>query len=259
MKQLSEKLDKLQAENSEKLDKLQAALDESHLLRMDPWNDLTATSLGTCTISRAKFASTYGLTRDQIPCMVARIIPPLPTPPSNIPNVKLAHILPRSTKVHIRESLSMGALDVDDLRNMLVLCSGLEESFDRRLISFIPNTDPFTGGFQVKFWKEEFKSIPLYRGSDRTIGEFDGSRLNLIVNGKQHLIFRRALSFQAFMCYNKWKTEQVEGLIFPTNCDLSDYQGSYKYLYKKMEAIYLNQLKKDIKAETEEESEVEDA
>ena len=122
--------------------------------------------------------------------------------------------------------------------------------------STVPSANPFYGGFQVKFWKEEFKNIKLYQGSDTPIGNFDGYPLNLSVNnGNQDTVFRRALSYHAFMCHNKWRIEKVPGLIFPTDGDLSAYAGSYK----ETRANYLNQLKKGMKTETGEQNDEEDA
>jgi hypothetical protein len=219
------------------------------MLRLDPWHSLTATSVGECEISQRTLAAKYGM---PVPCMVSGIVPP--SSPIRIPILKLAHILPRSTKAHILRSLGLGVQDVDDLRNMLVLCNGLEEAFDRQFISFVPNTNPFQGGFQVKFWKDEFKNFPLHKGSERTIGEYDRMPLNLSVNGNEHVIFRRALSYQAFMCYVKWKNEKVPGLILPTDCDVSEYVGAYR----ETKANYLKQLETDIKSEIEQDDDEED-
>ena len=75
------------------------------------------------------------------------------------------------------------------------------------------------------------------------------------MNGNQHAIFRRALSYHAFVCYNKWNTEKGPDLVFSTDCDLSAYSGAYK----DTRANYLNQLRKDMKAKIREDDEEEDA
>lgn len=51
----------------------------------------------------------------------------------------------------------------------------------------------------VKIWDKTCRNIEVFPGAGRTIGEFDGARLNL---GK-HKPFRRALSYQAYISFLK--------------------------------------------------------
>jgi hypothetical protein len=231
-----------------KVETIDIATQEVQFLRFNPWHELIATSIGKCNVSKETFAKTYGLSVPTISCMVSKIIPPPPASP-HAPNLKLAHIMPRSTKLHILDSLGMGSEDVDDTKNLLILCSGLEIAFDKCQISFVPNSNPFAGGLELMFWKDEFKSNELYPGSGRTIGEFDKFTLDLNVNGHVHTIFRRALSYQAFISHQKWKRDIVN-LSLPVNCDESEYKGSYKDTREN----YLRQLAKDMEEEVGEDT-----
>jgi hypothetical protein len=230
----------------ERVERMDERIEEEFLLNNDPWNNLMATSIGKCEISKEDFAKEYGLNIRSLPCMISAIIPPRPSN-NQKPNLKLAHIMPRSTKMHILNSLGLDSNDIDSLKNMLVLCSGFEEAFDKQHISFVPNSNPFAGGFIVKFWKDEFKYTPLFNGCNDLIGLYDRSSLNLIVNGNMHTIFRRALSYHTFMSFRKWKRDVVH-LSLPTDCDLSNYNGSYQ----KTRHDYLLQINKDINIDNEE-------
>ena len=52
----------------------------------------------------------------------------------------------------------------------------------------------------MKIWDKTCSVIEVFSGAGRTIGEFDGAKLNL---GK-HKPFRRALSYHAYTAYLKF-------------------------------------------------------
>jgi hypothetical protein len=239
---LRNKMEEDNATLRNKMEEIGEAINESTALAFDPWNELTATSIGKNAVRKEDFATRYGLTASTIPCMIAGLIPPPPTTRTDPPNLKLAHLLPRSTKAKILRSLGLNTTNVDDFRNMLVLCAGFEEAFDRQQISFVPNANPFNGGFVVIFWTDEMKGSPLYPGALQRLGDFDEWPLNLEVNGHPHVIFRRALSYHAYTCFRKWRKESPS-LEPPNDCDISIYEGSYKTT----RAEYLKQIAKDMK------------
>lgn len=59
-------------------------------------------------------------------CMVTDIAP---DDPSN--NFRVVHIMPRSTQRKFLDSIAMNLEDVDDIRNLLLLCTNIERAFDR--------------------------------------------------------------------------------------------------------------------------------
>ena len=65
---------------------------------------------------------------------------------------------------------------------------------DKR-ISFIQ----FAGDecYRLKIWDDEIKSLPIYPGSTKTIGDYEGYSLEL----GTHTIFKRGLSFHSYQAY----------------------------------------------------------
>eukprot|EP01035_Chromulina_nebulosa_P019731 gene19731-25661_t len=223
---------------NDRIQKLSDRIEEESLWNNDPWNGLITTSTGKCELLKADFAKEYKVKVTALPCMISGLIP---LSNQKKPNLRLTHIFPRSTKNHILTSLGLEASDIDNFKNMLLLCSGFEEAFYKHHISFIPNNNPFSNGFIVKFWKDEFKDAHLYPWSIGTIGTYDGAPLNLVVNGRTHVVFRRVLSYHAFMSFIKWKKD-LSNITLPNNCDLSIHEDSYNKTW----SDYLLQIKKDI-------------
>ena len=59
----------------------------------------------------------------------------------------------------------------------------------------------------MQIWDNRCRELPIYEGSKRKIGEFDGHVLNL----GRHQPFRRALSFQAYQAYLLFKEKTELG------------------------------------------------
>lgn len=157
-------------------------------------------------------------------------------------NVVLAHILPHSTKARVCQTLGMVGLINDD-RNLLFLCSGLERAFDRLLISFVPDKSNFKANcFKLHVWSESVLEMPLYEHSKKKIKKLKQQGkiiptipkikdyLNRIMDFSllQHNPFRRCLSYQAFMAYWKWKKLGCESIEEPEDFDHSDNDGDFK-------------------------------
>lgn len=147
-------------------------------------------------------------------------------PPTN--TVKLAHLLPRCADSTTRSSLGYTWDDIENIRNTVILCKGIKEAFNSKLISFVPSEKPFSNNaYKLHIWSEDVKSRPIYKGAAETIGSYDGLPLHLSVGEGKHNPFRRAMSYQAFCAFKAWGKEyDVKEL--PADSDLSVYKGSYK-------------------------------
>jgi hypothetical protein len=163
--------------------------------------------------------------------------------------VVLAHILPRSVSVDEQRFLGLDKFSIDNIRNTLLLCKGIEAAFDRKDLSFVPSDNPFSPNrFKMKIWNEAIKTMPIFEGSTQTIGDFDDAGLNLNVGGNLHSPFRRCLSYQAFRSFKTWY--KIFGLKeLPVDCDVSEYNGAR---YKSIRDSFALQLAKDKRDEAEE-------
>jgi HNH endonuclease len=213
----------------ERVQETQEAIREGTYLLLDPWNDITATSIGKSFNLRSEFFTHYRLTNATAQCMITgTFASTFTTHRSGQTSVILAHLLPRSSKANVLDALGMHQEDIDTIRNALLLCQGIEEAFDRKQVSFVPIDNPFVDGqFKMMIWEDKFKATPIYEGSTQTLGDFENAPLNLVVNGKRHEIFRRVVSYQAYMACRHWyQYGNRKGL--QVDCDVSEYQGSYQ-------------------------------
>ena len=78
----------------------------------------------------------------------------------------------------------------------MFLADAIEKGFDALKLSFV-RQNPLSADLSVKIWADDCRNKPLWRGSDRTVGEFDGCVLSL----GEHVVFKRALSYQAHQAY----------------------------------------------------------
>ena len=82
-------------------------------------------------IEKNDFAKYYGIEESDLMCMVTEISQSLliaSSPKSQIPPnpLKLSHILARSADLKERENLSFADGDIDNIRNTIILCKGIE-------------------------------------------------------------------------------------------------------------------------------------
>lgn len=115
--------------------------------------------------------------------------------------LKLAHIVPRSTRCDIRNCLHLSKDDLNSFRNLIFLCNGVEAAFDRLRVSFVPKS-PLDQTLVLKIWDETVKTEKIHIRSDSLIGDFEGASLNLMMeNGCEHNPFRRCFAYQALVSY----------------------------------------------------------
>lgn len=193
---------------------------ENQYVHANPWESMSITTDGTADNLRVKILKYYSLGTKTVCMLAGETVPP--------DQIKLAHILPRSTKAHIFRKLGMESSDINDIRNLLLLSKNVEEAFDSMKISFVARVNSeFRKELIMHVWDNSVLEKPIYPGSTRNIGEFIDQPLNLQMNADQvHMPFKRCLSFQAFMCHWKWSKEGRTGLIEPEDFDDSVYDNN---------------------------------
>jgi hypothetical protein len=124
--------------------------------------------------------------------------------------LKLAHLVPASAPQDIRDVLKMpnNQSGIWSVRNVLLLGYGIEDAFDHLRISF--SAHPLRSGvFYMKVWDEAVRAELIFdeakvqvQEGDNTIGYYEGVELKLALpNGVQLVPFKRALSYQEFLCF----------------------------------------------------------
>ena len=108
---------------------------------------------------------------------------------SNGQGIEVAHISPARSSMKRLAHIGMTHDDVNDVRNGLLLATGIYKAFDQMRLSFV-KTRPLSQHLYLKIWDETCSVIEVYPGAGRTIGEFDGAKLRLA----HHQPFKRALS-----------------------------------------------------------------
>ena len=163
--------------------------------------------------------------------------------------VTLSHLLARNAQTKERVSLGYRNTDIENIRNSILLCKGIEEAFDHKYLSFVPTDKPFSDDrYKLHIWVDAIKNEPIYEGADLTIGSFDGAPLDLTVGSFVHNPFKRALSYQAFRAFKTW------GKICGLDSDTSVYQGDYK----QKRITYARQLAKDVAEDADDDEEQDD-
>lgn len=207
-------------------------------------------------LTKAEYESTYCVPVSKLQCMVTgisheSIIRSFPSPGTPDNPVTLAHILARNAEAKEMLSLGFKKADVENIRNSLLICKGIEEAFDNKFVSFVPSEEPFSSNrYKLHIWVDAVRDEPIFEGSNWTIGSFDGAPLNLTVGTMSHNPFKRAMSYQAFRAFKKWG--KGFGLTkLPEDSDTSTYERAYKSI----RAQYAMQLARDI-ADEEDEDEI---
>lgn len=195
-------------------------------------------------LEKNDYTNAYGVPVPDLQCMVTGIsLVLLTTAPSALPKnpVTLSHLLARCATAKEVVALGYGLDDIENIRNSILLCKNIERAFDRKMLSFVPVDKPFSvNNYKLHIWIDAVRTLPLFPGCPQTIGEFEGSTLNLMVGGMTHNPFKRAISFQAFRAFKKWnKAFDLKEL--PEDCNISLYEGTYAA----MRANYALQLARD--------------
>ena len=191
--------------SDQKVDKLVRTLSTTSPSSEDPWESQKIQAPPRPEGLREKAARHYGhcdFTGNSViaKCCLTGII-------GDRKMVTNAHLLPRNAPAHFLEEL--GIDDVDDVRNMVILCQNVEKLFEQKRLCFLLDDDE-PGCFVLKIWDEKVKNKPLFDGdplADRqNIGTYSGHKMRF-AQGKTP--FTRALSLHAQCSYetakkNKW-------------------------------------------------------
>ena len=100
-------------------------------------------------LTKSAYEKAYKVPVADLKCMVTGVshtalIAAAPT--SSIPpnSVTLSHLLARNAYAKERDSLGYKKADIDNIRNTILLCKGIEEAFNQKNLSFVPNNKPFS-------------------------------------------------------------------------------------------------------------------
>jgi hypothetical protein len=115
-------------------------------------------------------------------------------------HLTLAHILPHSTDAHTQRIVGM-VKKLDNFRNLMWLCSGLEVAFDQKQFSLEPANALTRTHFKVRIWEDDILEKPLYKGASENISSIVGITIDLSSFDKDSIPYRRCLSYHAMMCY----------------------------------------------------------
>lgn len=152
--------------------------------------------------------------RSKVACMLTGVL-------GSSSQVIAAHLVPRSTKLAALEYIGLKPADVNSPQNCLLLSANIEKAFDRKDISFIPNTlQP--SRYRLIIWTTrglkpsakhpgDVRLLPIFENNVKKIGDFEGDHLEF---GEKRP-FKRALSFQLYMAHrhamqNNWLDESDE-------------------------------------------------
>lgn len=194
-------------------------------------------------LRKSAYATKYGVLEPELQCMVTGKLQNSTASSTDV--VILAHLIPRCSTVEEQNRLGFDHSNIEDIRNSILLCSGLKDAFDRKCISFVPSNVPFSPNrYKLHIWYDKTRLKPIYEGATETIGDFDGYPLILNVGTHEHEPFNRAMSYQAFRAFKKWaKVHNLPKL--HEGYDTSNYEGSYNSIRAK----YADQLAKDMAEE----------
>jgi hypothetical protein len=122
-------------------------------------------------------------------CMVTGI-------PGNGEAVIAGHIIPRSTRKPILTHLGIEITDVNKPNNGVFWVKGIEDAWEKLALSFV-KSNPLEDKYYMHIWDDSVRNTPLYKDSDKTVGEYNGAELCL----GQHVVMKRGISYQAYQAY----------------------------------------------------------
>jgi hypothetical protein len=120
--------------------------------------------------------------------------------------VRCAHILPKSAKMCTVRNLGLTPGDVNNPRNMMWLCPGIEDAFDTMKLSIISRVLPgMIAGYIISIWDDSCLDNNLGVGTTQTIRDvfLPEKCLNFNITKSdgtsfEHSVFKRCLANQAF-------------------------------------------------------------
>ena len=182
---------------------------------------------------RAKMMTLLGYEKKKAKCMVTGI-------EGNGNQVICAHLVPLKSNLHtLKQELAMSAEDLNDIKNCVFWCKGLEDAYETLKVSYVKS--PLDQTLRLKIWDDSVRSIPIYAGSTHKIGDYEGKPLKL----GTHIIMKRTLSYQAFHAYLEWNPLDEE---LKKSCS---YESPGVYNFRKRMQLMRTEYCKDVDDETD--------
>ena len=155
------------------------------------------------------YTNSSGSNLVKVKCMISGVESTLPD------SICALHILPPQTSSpRLLRMLKLQSEDLHSPRNGLLLAYGIEQAFQQLEVSFVRKPDPNSAKnvFVMKVWGAASKHCttrPLFKTSKLLkVSDYDNAELKLnFVDDRSgcHNPFLRALAYQAFQAYRKWK------------------------------------------------------
>ena len=260
LKKLDEKLDEGLKKSDEKFDAVIRISAASTFRAFDAYDLMTETSKGKSGPKQEKIRIQYydhcGISNDPdkegsspASCVLT----------NRRGKLKLAHLLPASTRPNILETLKISEDEFGlwSIRNVLLLCWNIEKYFDKKKLSFLQS--PLQSNiFLLKIWDPTVAEELIFDGAkeesvrgDNKIGFYEDKPLQLVMpNGIELQPFKRCLSYQAFICF--WDSQLLNDAV-PR--DFSSFDETQTWLSKRGDLLLLRKsLQKTIDQEVEEQN-----
>lgn len=165
--------------------------------------------------------------------------------------VVCGHIVPHRSDRDKATALGLTDAEINSNKNLVFWALGIENAYEHLQLSFIKEIKTVNKRlikcFTMKIFDDNIRNLPLWKSSNKTIGEFEGCSLNLSskFSDRDHEILKRGLSFQAYQSYVRWA---INDPVILQQC-LFASPGKYKFR-KEMEMLLKSTLK-DIEEERE--------
>ena len=161
------------------------------------------------------------------------------------------HLVPCSSPQDKLAELAISPKDVNKLENCVFWCQAFESAYENLKISFVRN-DPLHDVYSLHIWDNSVRDDKLFSGRTETIGQYEGRNLDL----GSHVIWKRALSYQAYQAYIYHKAGCTS---IPVNQTLYGSPDNPFYNYAlELQKDYLRLVQMEAEDEEEEEDDEEE-
>ena len=96
---------------------------------------------------------------------------------------------------HLKEHFEID--DINSFRNTLLLAKGIKKAYKEGRACFVAGDDDET--FHLQIWDDKIRNEPIFKGSNRTIGDCDGNKLSLPPRVEPP--YKQVLSYHAQVSY----------------------------------------------------------
>lgn len=220
--------------------------------KMCPWLDIAETDRSRAKNLRQQLFHKLGVNNKTVTCWLTGL---------NCA-VKVAHILPDSTKADVLKRLELDATfknDTRNPRNFMILAETIEEAFDSMHISFCPKDVLNPTKLYLKVWSDELRGLAIGGDDDDeevrniTFGSLEKSEAMLMVP-EDWRVSLTSLSYHHLCCYIYHKSKGDKSLDPDMPSDFSSQGTKDKDNVRKALVNMLNTAKRFDQEEEEEEA-----